>query len=50
MNRDKIIKQLDKMDNFTAKLDYLNKLFLKAKTFKDETLILEIIQRLKRGY
>lgn len=45
-----ILKKLDKLDSFDSKLEYLNNMFLKAKTEKDEELVLDMIKRLKNGF
>jgi hypothetical protein len=45
-----ILAKLDRIPTFIEKLEYLNTKFLEAKTKKDETLILTIIEKLRRGY
>ena len=50
MKKSTILKKLEKMSSFTEKLEYLNGLYLKASTSLDEEMILEMIERLKRGF
>jgi len=47
MNKNSILKKIDHMYGYTEKLEYLNGLFLKAKTTEDEEMILEMIEQLK---
>ena len=47
MKQKSILKKIDNLFGYYEKLEYLNGLFLKAKTNKDETMILEMIEQLK---
>lgn len=42
-----ILKRIDNIQGFYAKLEYLNGLFLKAKTRKQEKIIEDLIKQLK---
>jgi len=46
MNSSKILSKIDRLDTYTEKLEYLNGLFLKAKTLQDEILILKLLDQL----
>ena len=48
MNKDKILKKIDKLNSYSEKLEYLNGQFLKAKTVEQETIILDMIEQLKQ--
>ena len=50
MRREVIIKKLDRLSSYYEKLEYLNGLYLKAKTTAQEILIEELIKRLKNGF
>ena len=45
--KDTLLMRIDKLDSFTAKLEYLNAQFLDATTTTQEELILDMIKQLK---
>jgi hypothetical protein len=45
--KQKILKMIDQLNSFTEKLALLNKLYLNAKSKKDEDMILDMIKQLK---
>lgn len=43
-----MLKKIDKMASYNEKLEYLNSKFLMAKTIKEENMILDMIEQLKK--
>ena len=48
MKRRIILKEIDKLNGYENKLEYLNGLFLKANNQNDENMILSMIEQLKQ--
>lgn len=47
MNKQEILSKIESMDSFIEKFEYLNRLFLKAKTEKDADMLLDMMEQLK---
>jgi len=47
IHRQEILREIDRMDTYTEKLETLNELYLQALTKSDEMILLDMIEELK---